>query len=112
MSLYDTTWSLQVEKLLPPCLRDADFSVKDDDFKSGDPENNYIRSILLSSPGHWKEFPLMGVGIFNYLQGTQSQQVLVRAIRLQMESDIFKKPYIDVRSFPVIIINNVTVSLQ
>lgn len=112
MSLYDTTWSLQVEKLLPPCLRDADIAAINYDFITGDPENNYIRSILVSAPGHWKEYPLIGIAIFKYLQGTQSQQVLVRAIRLQLEADIFKKPFIDVKNFPELLINNVTVSLQ
>ncbi len=112
MSLFDTTWSLQVEKLLPPVLRDCDFSERNDDFLSGDPENNYIEYIVLSAPGHWKEFPVIGVGIFNYLQGTQSPQVLSRNISLQLKNDIFPKPQVDVRSFPLIHINNVTVDLN
>lgn len=107
MSLFDATWSLQVEKILPPCLRDADFIELNGDFKPGDPQNDWIRSILLSSPGHWKEFPLIGVGIWNYLQGTQSGQVLQRNIREQIQSDVFKKPWIDVTKFPIVQINSV-----
>jgi hypothetical protein len=112
MSLFDTTWSLQVEKLLPPVLRDRDFEVQDMDFKTGDALNNYIEYILISSPGHWKEFPMVGVGIYNYLQGTQSPQVLARAIRLHLEADIFERPLVDVSKFPTISVNAVTVELE
>lgn len=112
MGLFDTTWSLQVEKLMPPVLRDTEFFEVEDDFKTGDPENNYIEYIVKSAPGHWKEFPVVGVGIFNYLQGTQSPQVLQRAIQVQLKNDIFVKPQVDVRAFPTIHINNVTISLD
>lgn len=112
MGLFDTTWSLQVEKLLPPVLRDCEFSEVDDDFKSGDPENEYIERIIVSSPGHWKEFPVVGVGIYNYLQGTQSPQVLQREIQVQLKNDIFQKPQIDVRQFPTIHINKVTIQVD
>lgn len=112
MSLFDTTWTIQVEKILPPVLRDTDFSEEADDFKSGDPENSYIEYIVLSAPGHWKEFPVVGVGIYNYLQGTQSPQVLQRAIQVQLKNDVFKKPMIDVRDFPRIHINNVTIEVD
>lgn len=112
MSLFDADWTIQTENLLPPCLRDADFIVLNDDFEGGVADNDIIRSILLSSPGHWKEFPLIGVGIWNFLQGTQSNQVLQRAIRIQLTSDIFPKPYIDVSKFPVINLNGVIFELK
>jgi hypothetical protein len=112
MSLFDTTWSIQVEKLLPPVLRSKDFAELDDDFKAGTADNEYIGYIVLSSPGHWKEFPTIGVGIWNYLQGTASPQVLQRAILKQLEGDIFTKPQVDIRRFPTITINRVTISLD
>lgn len=112
MSLFDATWSLQVEKLLPPVLRDADFVLLVDDFKPGEADNLYIQFILVSSPGHWKEFPLIGVGLFNYLQGTQSRQVLQRAIREQLESDIFKRPLISILDNQTIVVNKVSLTLE
>lgn len=115
MAYFDFTWSLQVEKILPPVLRERDFQEEDDDFKVGEADNNYIEYILVSGPGHWKEFPIVGVAIWNYLQGTQSPQVLQRAIQVQLESDIFVKPQISMRSFSsdgIIIINNVTVAVS
>jgi hypothetical protein len=112
MSLFDTTWSIQVEKLLPPVLRDCEFSEVGDDFQAGDPENMYIEFIIVSNKGHWKQFPIVGVGIYNYLQGTQSPQVLQRNITLQLKNDIFTKPFVDVRTFPTIQINNVTIEVD
>jgi len=112
MSLFDATWSLQCEKLLPPVLRDANFILEVDDFKPGEADNLYIQFILISSPGHWKEFPLIGVSLWKYLQGTQSPQVLQRAIREQLESDIFQRPLIIVTDFPTIIINKVSLTLE
>jgi hypothetical protein len=116
MGMFSTTWSLQVEKILPPVLRDRDFQVNaDDDFLTGDADNNYIEYILVSAPGHWKEFPVVGVAIWQYLQGTQSPQVLQRAIRVQLEADIFSKPQVDMRKFAsegLIYINRVEVNLN
>ena len=113
MSLFNTTWSLQVPKMLPPVLRDADFvATVGGDFASVDPSNLYIQFILVSSPGHWKQFPLIGVGIWKYLQSTISKQVLQRNIRLQLESDVFVKPLVDVSNFPTIVINKVVLTLQ
>lgn len=111
MSLFDADWSIQTLNLLPPCLRDADLVELNGDFKGGTADNDIIRSIILSSPGHWKEFPLIGVSIFNYLQGTQSAQVLQRAFRLQLTQDIFTNPFIDVTKFPTISVNGVIFEL-
>jgi hypothetical protein len=111
MGLFDTTWSIQVEKLLPPVLRDADFSVVDDDFEQHEADNHFIERIVCSAPGHWKEFPPVGVGIFGYIQGTESPQVLKRNIMVQLQNDIFKKPLVEVRDFPTVVINNITLTL-
>lgn len=111
MSLFDADWSIQAEKLLPPVVRTADFILDVDDFKGGDSENQHIHYLIVSSPGHWKEFPPVGVGIWKYLQSTASPQEIQRAIRVQLTSDVFPRPLIDVRSFPVIIVNSIVVEL-
>lgn len=111
MSLFDANWSIQIEKLLPPVVRSADFIVSVDDFKAGDPENQYIYYLILSSPGHWKESPPVGVGIWKYLQGTQGPQEIQRAIKVQMINDVFPRPLVDARKFPKIIVNSVVVEL-
>ena len=99
---FGITWSAQIEKILPPILRDRQFIVSDMDFMVGEPQNNYIEYILLSSPGHWKEFTSVGVNLFRFLQSTESPQVIRRAIILQLEADVFKKPNIDISKWPII----------
>lgn len=111
MSLFDANWDTQVMKLLPPVVRAADFSELNDDFKVGDPENQYIHYLIESSPGAWKEFPPIGVGIWRFLQGTQSPQEVQRAIRVQLQNDVFPRPMVDARRFPTIIVNSVVVEL-
>lgn len=112
MGLFDTTWSLQVEKILPPVMRDVDFFAESNDLKTGEADNNYIESIIVSFPGHWKEFPAVGVGVFRYLQGTTSPQVLQRNISLQLQGDVFTNPLVDIRRFPTIVVNRVTLELS
>ncbi len=112
MSLFDADWEIQVEKLLPPVVRQADFIELDDDFKPGDPENQYIHYLIVSSPGHWKEFPPVGVGIYKYLQSTIPFAYIQRAIRTQLENDVFEKPLVDASKYPRIIVNSVVVELS
>lgn len=112
MSLFNADWEIQVEKILPPVLRDADLIELNDDFKTGDPENQCIYYLIASSPGHWKEFPTIGVGIWNFLQGTQGVQEIQRAIRVQLQNDIFRRPLVDARDFPTIIVNSVVVKIE
>ena len=111
--MFDTTWAVQVEKIIPPILRNR--GMIDDgngDFMQGVADNNYIEYIIVSAPGHWKEFPVVGVQIFGYLLSSNSPQVLRRAIELQLRNDIFTKPSVDVSLFPVIRVNKVTIDLQ
>jgi hypothetical protein len=111
MSLYDVNWGIQVQKLLPPVVREADFQEFDDDFLAGDPENQVIEYLILSSPGHWKEFPPIGVGIWYYLQGAATIGEIQRAIRKQLVNDIFEAPLVDTKKFPIIVVNSIVVEL-
>ena len=113
MSMFDTTWALQVEKIMPPVVRAR--GMEDDgngDFLAGDADNEFIEYIVVSAPGHWRQFPAVGVQIYGYLLGSSSPQVLRRAIELQLRNDIFTKPSVDISAFPVIRINKVTIDLQ
>lgn len=112
MISFTVTWSLQVEKLLPPILRERTFTTDSTgkDFKLDEPQNDYIEYILLSSPGHWKEFVSVGVQVWDFLQSNESQQVIRRRIQLQLENDVIKKPVIDLTEFPTIKINSVILS--
>lgn len=111
MSLFDANWAIQVEKLLPPVVREADFILDGDDFKVGDSENQVIHFLIESEPGSWKEFPPVGVGIWRFLQGQQGPQELQRAIKVQMKADVFPDPYVNARGFPLVLVNAVDVDL-
>ena len=113
MSLYtNLTWSTQAELLLPPVLRDLGFVEANDDFKTGETDNAAIGYIVVSSPGHWKEFPALGVGIFKYLYSTLTPAEIERAIRIQLTSDIFKNAFVDAKGFPEIIVNKIRIRLN
>ena len=85
------------------------------DFLVGDAGNNYISYILQASPGHYKQFPQIGVGIDNYLNGAFSGAQIERDIRVQLEANGFQSPQIDMSKYPVngtIIINKQELKLS
>lgn len=113
MSLYSNlTWSFQVDKLLPPVLRETNLIEFNDDFKSGEAENNWIAYIIESPPGAWKEFPTLGVGIFKYLQTTSSAAQIERDIRINLKADVFTNPLVDARNFPEIRVNKIIIRVE
>lgn len=83
----------------------------DHDFKTGDAVNNYLRYILEAHPGNYKEFPLLGVGVDRYLNSTANPQQLERNIRVQLENDVFKRPLIEVKNWPTLVINKTVVKV-
>jgi hypothetical protein len=112
MGLFDYTLSAQVEKILPPILRDRSFITVNDDFKVGDPENQYIESLVISAPGHWKEFPPIGVAVMKYVHGTESRQVLTQAIKRSLIADVFPSPLVDISKWPKIQVNKIIIDLS
>lgn len=112
MGLFNYTLATQVEKILPPVLRTRSFVLSTDDFKSGDPENQYIECLIVSSPGHWKEFPPIGIAISQYLNGVESRQVLTQDIKRNLIADVFPSPFVDVSQWPKIQVNKLIIDLS
>jgi hypothetical protein len=112
MAYYDLTWKIQVNKIMPPILRNREIIPDDGNFKIGDPDSDYVVFIIMSSPGHWKETPDIGVNIYKYLQGTDSPQTLKREIKLHLEADVIKSPYINVDNFPEVMVNGTIFSQE
>jgi hypothetical protein len=71
------------------------------DVISGDGGNQQIYFIIQSSPGHWKWLPQLGVGIWQYLNGTASATEIERAIRVHVESVGFRNVNIDASTFNI-----------
>jgi hypothetical protein len=57
------------------------------DFLSRDSDKAHIDYITNTSVGQWKKDPLLGVGIFTFLNAPGGLQTIKRVIQKQLESD-------------------------
>ena len=92
-------------------LTDSELIQVGGDFKTGNPVNEYIYYIVASDKGHWKQFPLVGVGIENYFYSNLSPAIIERDIAAQLKADVFPNPMVSVKDWPTIIINDVILKL-
>jgi hypothetical protein len=67
-----------------------DLVIENGDFKISNSDMQHIELICLTDVGHWKQFPLLGVGIQKYIASSGQQDVLKRAINIQLASDGYK----------------------
>lgn len=83
------------------------------DFVVGDAANDFIKDIILAAPGHYKMAPEVGVNIWSFVNGNVTPAQIERAIRLQLEDDIFVRPHIDTRKWKdgVLYINRTQVTI-
>jgi hypothetical protein len=82
----------------------------DGDFLQDDPENNYIYRLIASNPGDWKQFPLVGVGIYSFIQSTASPEAIQQTIIKQLKGDVFTNPLVNAKKFPIISVNSVVLN--
>lgn len=80
------------------------------DFLLGEADNNYIAYICIARPGHYKRYPTVGVGIEDFNNGPFTPAEIERAIRLQLENDVFKSPMIKIYPNGTITVNKVQLS--
>lgn len=64
----------------------GDILIVNGDFVIGDSDNQHISDIVMSSPGWFKEFPLLGVDPANFLNGRGGQE-LKQQITIALQSD-------------------------
>ena len=88
-----------------------DIVVVNGDFRVGDGTNQLQNYLIVSAPGHFKEFPLLGGNIFQYLNSVASPPEIERNLKTCLASDIFASSFVDASRFPVIIVNNLQVNL-
>ena len=66
---------------------DGDLVIESGDFAIADDSRlQETRAILVTSPGNWKQFPLVGVGEDAFIEGPITAE-LRRTIALQMQAD-------------------------
>lgn len=68
-------------------LLDNDLSFVNGDFDIQESDQQSIELIIDSWVGHWKQFPLCGVGIDNFVKSSGQQLALKRTISVQLEAD-------------------------
>jgi len=78
------------------------------DFKTGDASNQLMFYIIKSGIGNWKEFPLVGVGIEQYLNADVNQYDLEQIIKAQLRTDVFHRASVKAENFPPELIVNKT----
>lgn len=88
-----------------------DIVVSSGDFRIGDGTNQLQNYLIVSAPGHFKEFPLLGGNIFQYLNSTTSPAEIERNLKTCLAADIFASSFVDTSGFPTIIVNNLQVKL-
>lgn len=57
------------------------------DFVISDSDLQHQEDIISESIGAYKEYPVLGVGIINYLNSSGSESILRRNIQIHLESD-------------------------
>jgi hypothetical protein len=76
---------------------DLDLIIENGDFKLSLSDQQHILLILNTSVGNWKNAPLLGVGIQQYVSSSGQVDALKRAINIQLASDGYKVNDIIVR---------------
>jgi len=87
---------------------DGDIDCAYGDFVIGESDQQHVEDILASNKGDYKQSPLVGVGIINYLHGPISgvRRERMRAdMMLQLEADGVIKPMVDVTANGEITVN-------
>jgi len=87
---------------------DGDLDCAYGDFVPGVSDQQHVEDILASNKGDYKQTPLVGVGIINYLHGPLSgvRRERMRAdMLLQLESDGVIKPLVNVAANGEITVN-------
>jgi len=64
-----------------------DIVIDSGDFKIIESDVQHVQDIINSYPGWWKQYPLLGVGIQFYNAGPQSDDLILREIKIQLDSD-------------------------
>jgi hypothetical protein len=71
-------------------LDNDDLIFANGDFSISDSDQQHIQDIVFENTGAYKQYPLVGVGIINYLNSSGAQLILTRNIKSQLETDGYR----------------------
>ena len=67
-----------------------DIAIVGGDLKVIESDQQHVEHILTAKPGHFYQFPTLGVGVNDNKLGNISQQVLKQQIRTNLEADNYR----------------------
>lgn len=68
---------------------DSGLIVTDNDVVYDKSDTQHVQDTINAAPGWWKENFADGVNIRSYLSSSNQEQVLARAIKINLESDLY-----------------------
>ena len=69
---------------------DFDLIIENGDFKVSESDMQHIQLICITDLGHWKNAPLLGVGIEKYISSSGQTDALKRSINIQLSADGYR----------------------
>jgi len=73
-----------------------DIGIKDGDLDIGDSDGQNIEFIVTAKPGQFYQFPTLGVGIVDEINGDISKQALRIKVKNNLEADNYRVNRIDI----------------
>ena len=70
---------------------DTDLFIENGDFFAKESDQNHVIDLINDFTGHWKEFPLVGIGIDRFLSSEGRESKIISDLRNQMSVDGFSK---------------------
>jgi hypothetical protein len=77
---------------------DSDLNISNGDLLISESDSQHIDHILTANKGHFKQNPLIGAGIIEFINNSASEQEIRQRIKLQLESDGFSVRQIKISS--------------
>jgi len=67
-----------------------DIEIVDGDLKIVDSDQQHIEHILRAKPGHFYQFPTLGVGVVDFQHGNTSKAEMSQVIKQNLEADNYR----------------------
>ncbi len=91
---------------------DGTFKEANGDLVLANADSALMADILIASQGSYKEFPILGANVLQYVNARTNVQVISRNIKVALKADVFKQPIVDLSDFPsTMSINNIELDL-
>ena len=76
--------------LVKDILINDDIAFKNGDLVVGESDAQHIEHILTAKPGHFYQFPTLGVGIVDEIKASVNKQALRQRIKQNLEADNYR----------------------